>query len=139
MTRRSWVAPALVALLALAACVTSLGHDFTFDDRFVILNNGHVHVLRNLWRLFGQTYWPLDLGGDGYRPLVMSLFTIQWVAGGGAPWIFHLGNILLAVATALAVYWCAAAVLPRPCSRNTTGNRSPGCRSGGVRIATSRR
>lgn len=114
MTRRSWVAPALVALLALAACVTSLGHDFTFDDRFVILNNGHVHVLRNLWRLFGQTYWPLDLGGDGYRPLVMSLFTIQWVAGGGAPWIFHLGNILLAVATALAVYWCAAAVLPRP-------------------------
>lgn len=113
MTRRSWIAPTLVALLALAACVTSLGHDFTFDDRYVIFSNGHVHELRNLWRLFGQTYWPLDLGGDGYRPLVMSLFTIQWVAGGGAPWIFHLGNILLAVATALAVYWCVAAILPR--------------------------
>lgn len=113
MTRRSWVAPTVVALLALAACVTSLGHDFTFDDRYVILENGHVHVLKDIWRLFGQTYWPLNLGGDGYRPLVMSLFTIQWAAGGGAPWIFHLGNILLAVAAALAVYWCATAILPR--------------------------
>src|ERR1035437_9201846 len=42
----------------------------------------------------------------------MSLFTLQWVAANGAPWIFHLVNILLAVATTLAVYWCAAAVLP---------------------------
>lgn len=113
MTRRSWFAPTVVALLALAACVTSIGHDFTFDDRYVILSNGHVHQLKNLWRLFGQTYWPLDLGGDGYRPMVMSLFTIQWAAGGGAPWVFHLGNILLAVMAALAVYWCAVAILPR--------------------------
>lgn len=113
MTRRSWFAPTIVALLALAACVTSIGHDFTFDDRYVILENGHVHLLKHLWRLFGQTYWPLDLGGDGYRPLVMSLFTIQWAAGGGAPWVFHLGNILLAVIAALAVYWCALAILPR--------------------------
>jgi hypothetical protein len=52
------------------------------------------------------------MGGDGYRPVVMSLFTLQWTAGGGAPWVFHLGNIVLAVGAALAVYWCAAAVLP---------------------------
>ena len=118
MTRRTWVAPAivapvLVALVALAACVTSIGHDFTFDDRYVILGNGRVHALGNIWRLFGQSYWPPDLGSDGYRPLVMSLFTIQWAVGGGAPWIFHLFNILLAVAAAVAVYWCAVAILPR--------------------------
>jgi hypothetical protein len=112
MTRRNWLAAAVVAALALGASITSLGHDFTFDDRYVILTNGHVHQLRNLLELFGQTYWPRELGGDGYRPVVMSLFTLQWVAGGGAPWIFHLGNILLAVATALAVQWCAAAILP---------------------------
>ena len=113
MTRRPWMAPVTVALLALAASVTSIGHDFTFDDRYVILENGHVHLLKNIWRLFGQSYWPQELGGDGYRPLVMSLFTLQWAAAGGAPWIFHLVNILMAVAAALAVQWCAAAVLPR--------------------------
>jgi hypothetical protein len=111
--RRAWIAPAIVALLALAACVTSLGHDFTFDDRYVILFNDRLHTLHGWWRLFGQTYWPEAVGGDGYRPLVTSLFAAQWVIGGGAPWVFHLGNILLAVCAALAVYWCALAVLPR--------------------------
>jgi hypothetical protein len=112
MTRRSWVAPTLVALLALAACVTSIGHDFTLDDRFIVQFNDRVHTLHGWWRLFGQTYWPKEIGGDGYRPLVMTLFAAQWVIGGGAPWVFHLVNIILAVCSALAVYWCAAAILP---------------------------
>jgi protein O-mannosyl-transferase len=105
--------PALaVALLALAATVTSLGHDFTYDDRYVILGNDLVHHLRGLGALWGQTYWPAAFGADGYRPVVMTMFTIEWVAGHGAPWVFHLVNIVLAVATAVAVRWCAAAILP---------------------------
>lgn len=112
MTRRPWIAPAIVALLALAACVTSLGHDFTFDDRYIVFLNQRVHTLHGWWRLFGDTYWPKQIGGDGYRPLVTSLFAVQWVVGGGAPWVFHLVNIVLAVCAALAVYWCALAMLP---------------------------
>jgi hypothetical protein len=111
-TRRAWVAPTLVALLALAACMTSLGHDFTFDDRYIILFNDRVHTLHHWWRLFADTYWQKEVGGDGYRPLVTTLFAVQWVLGGGAPWVFHLGNVLLSVAAALAVYWCARAMLP---------------------------
>jgi hypothetical protein len=108
-----WIAPAVVVLLALAACVTSIGHDFTFDDRYIVLMNDRVHTLHGWWRLYGQTYWPKEIGGDGYRPFVMTLFALQWVIGGGAPWVFHLTNIVLAVCAALAVYWCALAVLPR--------------------------
>lgn len=114
MTRHERLALATVALLALAATVTSLGHDFTFDDVYVIRNNARVHALRGIADLFGQTYWPPQLGGDGYRPLVMTLFTLQWVAGNGAAWVFHLGNIVLTIATALAVLWCARAMLPLP-------------------------
>lgn len=110
--RRHWAGVAAVAVLALAATVTSIGHDFTYDDRYVILENARVHSLGNLPALFSETYWPAKYGGDGYRPLVTSLFTLQWVAGGGAPWLFHLVNILLTVATATAVYWCALAILP---------------------------
>ena len=112
--RHAWIGPAVVALLALAACATSIGHDFTFDDRYVILFNDRLHTLHGWWRLFGETYWPAAVGGDGYRPLVTTLFAAQWVIGGGAPWLFHLGNILLAVCAALAVYWCALSMLPRP-------------------------
>ena len=112
MTRRDRFALGALLLLALAATVTSIGHEFTFDDVYVIRKNARVHSLDGLWALFGQTYWPPELGGDGYRPLVMTLFTLQWVAGDGAPWVFHAGNIALAVAVAAAVHWCARAVLP---------------------------
>ncbi|HEX5971793.1 MAG TPA: hypothetical protein VFY85_07710 [Gemmatimonadaceae bacterium] len=112
-TTRGWISPATVALLALLATVTSIGHDFAFDDVYVIMTNDRVHHLAGAWKLFGQSYWPKELGGDGYRPVMMVLFALQWVAGGGSPWFFHFVNILLAIATALAVYWCAVAVLPR--------------------------
>jgi hypothetical protein len=74
--------------------------------------NDRAHTLRGFWRLFAQSYWPPKFGGDGYRPMVILLFAVQWIAGGGAAWVFHLTNILLAVATALAVYWMALALLP---------------------------
>jgi len=109
---RRWLLPATVALLALAACITSIGHDFTYDDRYVILMNERVHSLRHFWRYFAQSYWPPKYGGDGYRPMVIMTFAVEWVIGNGAAWVFHLTNILLTVATALAVYWMALAILP---------------------------
>ncbi|MEP7000678.1 MAG: hypothetical protein ABI969_09380 [bacterium] len=110
--QRRWLPVTTLALLALAATATTIGHDFTYDDRGVIFENDRVHSLSHLPRLFIETYWPAKYGGDGYRPIVTSLFTLQWVAGRGTPWIFHLVNILLAVAVTLAVYWCAIAILP---------------------------
>ena len=100
---RRWLVVVTIALLALAATVTSLGHDFTYDDRGVILENERVHSLEHMPQLFVETYWPSKYGGDAYRPVVTSLFTMEWVAGNGAPWLFHLGNILLTIATSLAV------------------------------------
>lgn len=110
---RRWMPVATVALLALAATITSLGHEFTYDDRPMILENDRVHSLLNLPQLFLEKYWPARDGGEGYRPVMILLFILQWVVGGGAPWLFHAVNILLAVAAALAVYWCAQAILPR--------------------------
>jgi hypothetical protein len=109
---RRWLPPATVALLSLAATVTSIGHDYTYDDRSVILENERVHAFAHIPRLFLETYWPPYYGGDGYRPFVTTLFTLEWLTGGGAPWVFHLVNILLACAVSVAMYWCARAVLP---------------------------
>src|SRR5687768_16128003 len=109
---RRWLLPTTVALLALAACITSIGHDFTYDDRYVIMMNDRVHSLQSFWKFFGQSYWPPKFGGDGYRPLVILLFAVQWAISDGAAWVFHLTNILLAVGTALAVYWMALVLLP---------------------------
>src|SRR5258708_18926641 len=107
---RRWLPVATLALIALAATATTVGHDFTYDDRGVIFENDRVHSLRHAPRLFNETYWPAKYGGDGYRPIVMSIFTLQWVAARGEPWLFHAVNILLAVPTTLASHWCAAAI-----------------------------
>jgi len=112
LAHRRWLAPASVALLSLAATVTSAGHDFTYDDRSVILQNERMHSFAHIPKLFAETYWPASYGGDGYRPLVTTLFSLQWLAAGGAPWVFHAVNILLAVLVAVTLYWCARAVLP---------------------------
>ncbi|MEP6992432.1 MAG: hypothetical protein ABJA80_15980 [bacterium] len=109
---RRWLPVVTLVLLAFAATGTTIGHDFTYDDRGVIFDNPRVHDLAHLPKLWSETYWPPKYGGDGYRPIVLSLYALQWAAGHGAPWIFHVVNILLAVATTVAVYWCAAAVLP---------------------------
>ena len=109
---RRWLLPTSVAILALAACITSIGHDFTYDDRYVILMNERVHSLHRFWRYFAQSYWPPKYGGDGYRPMLILTFAVEWFVGNGAAWVFHLVNIVLAVATALGVYWMALALLP---------------------------
>ncbi|MBA3671275.1 MAG: hypothetical protein H0W68_04550 [Gemmatimonadaceae bacterium] len=109
---RVWAPVLVVIALSLAVTVTSVGHDFTYDDRGVILGNERLHQLRNIAALFGESYWPSKYGSDGYRPVTTSLFTMQWVAGGGAAWVFHLCNIVLAAAAAAALYWCALSLLP---------------------------
>jgi len=80
LSQRSWLPFVTLALLALAATVTSIGHDFTYDDRGVIFENTRVHSMLHIPQLFGETYWPPRYGGDGYRPFVLLLFTLQWVA-----------------------------------------------------------
>ncbi|MEP6729328.1 MAG: glycosyltransferase family 39 protein [bacterium] len=110
--QRRWLPIVTLILIALAATATSINHDFTYDDRGMILDNVRVHSIEHVGRMFGETYWPPKYGGDGYRPLVVLLFALQWFTADGAPWVFHLVNIILAVAATLAVYWCAAAILP---------------------------
>ncbi len=102
-----------IGALALGASATGFHNGFTYDDRSIIVQNPKVHHLGHLARLWTETYWPPWMGGGLYRPFTMSAFTLEWVAGHGAPWVFHLVNIALYVAVCLAVYALAALVLPR--------------------------
>lgn len=108
-----WGALALaVALLALAASATSLRNGFTYDDRWIIVENGRVHELRALWRYFEESYWPMKNGAGLYRPLVIFAYTLQWLVGAGSPLVFHLVNVALAAACAVAVFWTLGFVVP---------------------------
>ncbi|HEY5489615.1 MAG TPA: hypothetical protein VIK25_00365 [Gemmatimonadaceae bacterium] len=111
---RWWALALVIALLAVAASATSLRNGFTYDDRWIIVDNGRVHSIRALWHYFAESYWPMSRGAALYRPFMIFAYSVQWVVGSGSPLLFHLVNVLLAAACAVAVFWVAGfLVAPR--------------------------
>lgn len=112
MTALRRQAPALlVVAVALLAAATSLGNGFAYDDVPIISENAGLRDLRHLPALLGRPYWPDDGAGLMWRPVATVGFALQWVAGGGHPLVFHLINVALIAACALAVLATARRVL----------------------------
>lgn len=99
-------AGAILLLLGLVLVSTgrSLGNGFAFDDVPIILENAQVHAVSPPWVYALQSYWPPLNLGDAYRPWTVWWFSLQWGLSGGAPWLFHLGNLLLTAAATLLVH-----------------------------------
>ena len=115
MTERltRWRLPAIaIVLLALASSGIGIVNRFAYDDRYVIEKNTLVHSLHAWWRGFAMSYWSREWGGDGYRPITILAFRIEWAIGHGAPQIFHAANILLYVVASVLVFALARTVLP---------------------------
>lgn len=111
LATRRWF-PLVVLAAALAASLTSLGNGFALDDLPIVLQNSRVHSVATPWAWLVQTYWPPEHGAALYRPLVIAGFALQWTAGSGGPFVFHLVNVLLYAAASLAVLWLARQLLP---------------------------
>jgi len=109
---RGWLTDLFVAGLALAASLTSLANGFAYDDRWVILHNPRVHALARVWRLWIETYWPPSMGASLYRPVTMTGFALEWAAGHGQAWTFHLASVALYIAVCVAMARLARSILP---------------------------
>ncbi|MEX2152116.1 MAG: tetratricopeptide repeat protein [Gemmatimonadaceae bacterium] len=113
MTRGAWwLLASTIGILALMASANSVTNGFTHDDVHLILRPARMHGLAGWWREFGHTYWPENWGGEGYRPLTIIAYRLQWTLGDGNPFVFHALNVALHVATSVAAFWLADALLP---------------------------
>lgn len=108
---RQWATP-FIAVLAVAASLPGIVNKYTYDDRFIIELNAVVHSLHGWWRGFAHSYWPPIWGGDGYRPLTILAFKIQWVIGHGNPLVFHVVSIALYAIVSVLVFLLAKRILP---------------------------
>jgi hypothetical protein len=106
------LAAPLIALSALAASLTSIVNQFTYDDRYIVELNPVMRSLRGWWHVFQNSYWPREWGGDGYRPLTILAFKIEWALGGGHPAVFHGANIALYALVSVLVFLLARLMLP---------------------------
>ena len=111
---RVWLYAA-VMVLAVVASATGLSNGFALDDLALVVDNARVHSLDHWWRLFGRPYWPPQYGASLYRPLVTLAHALQWSAGGGAPWVFHLCSIVFyAALSALVLALLFEVIAPLP-------------------------
>jgi len=102
-------APAALALGLLAVIVAApgLANGFAFDDLPIVRDNPRVHSLASPWSYLTESYWHWTHCCAAYRPLSIWLFSLEWVAGGGAPWVFHAVNIALMAAVVVGVFQLA--------------------------------
>ena len=92
-----------VAVIALAATITSVGNGFAYDDIPIIATNARVHDPGAWWSFFATSYWPPQYGESLYRPMSMLGYAIQWALGGGSSMVFHATSITLFVLLAILV------------------------------------
>ena len=109
---RRWGPSAAIVLLAIAVSFSSLGNTYAYDDGYIVAANERIRSLHNIPALFADSYWGKDSPAGGYRPLTLTLFTVQWVVGGARPIVMHLSNVLLYAALCWAVFAVARRILP---------------------------
>src|SRR5262249_1855669 len=79
-------------------------NSFHFDDAHTIVNNAAIRELRNIPLFFtdARTFSSLP-SNQSYRPLVSTLFAIDFKLGGQNPFWFHLSIFTLFLALVLLI------------------------------------
>jgi tetratricopeptide (TPR) repeat protein len=99
----------LLILAAIAAVyMLSLGNDFVYDDRYVILNNEVVTDPAKTAEAFDVQFYS---GLNYYRPIPLVLFAFEHRLWGAQPLGYHLTNLMLLMGAALALYFLLARLL----------------------------
>ncbi len=93
---RPFRAAATVFALSFLLYANTLGHDFVWDDRDLIVDNSAVATLDGdtVTRIFREDFWAGQPGGGYYRPLVTLSYHVQYQVFDGSPAGFHLVNVL---------------------------------------------
>jgi Flp pilus assembly protein TadD len=103
-TKRAIFGGGLLSLLLLAAYSNHFENSFHFDDAHTVVNNAAIQSLRNIPRFFtdATTFSSLP-SNQSYRPLVSTLFAIDYAIGHLKPFWFHLSIFTLFLALVLLI------------------------------------
>lgn len=109
LDRRALAVPTLVALLSYWG-IWNAG--FCFDDPMAIVTNPLVNGEAGWLDAFTSNFWGDRPGFEhlqSWRPLTVLDLRLDHVASGGAPWSFHVGNLILLAMLATAMMLLASA------------------------------
>jgi hypothetical protein len=88
----------VVVALCFAAYANALRDGFVMDDHAAILRNDVVTGPFSPARVFASDFWGRTAASrftETYRPVAALTLAVDWHLGRGAPWLFHLTNVVL--------------------------------------------
>ncbi|MBI3268334.1 MAG: tetratricopeptide repeat protein [Planctomycetes bacterium] len=96
---QAWTVPALIVLAIWGTYAVALQGELVFDDHFIVERNPLIKPGTTLGRIFSSPYFR----GQGYRPLTVLSFAVDYRLYGLAPTGYHVTNVLLHTVNALLV------------------------------------
>lgn len=112
-SRRPWVTAALGVAVAVVLYGPAVGHGFVHDDRVLIEGSTRLAALSQLpAALVHDLFWLADGAvrpSPYWRPWVVLSYFVDQLLGGGAPWAFHLHNVVLAAVVGCVLGWTRGA------------------------------
>lgn len=91
----------IIAVVSFFVYYNSLNNDFVFDDESVVQNNTSIQTLANIPKFFTAEEGFHKVIGRYYRPVVSSLYAVDFAMWGLNPFGFHLTNVIIHVIASL--------------------------------------
>lgn len=99
-SRVVWIMLTILVATVVATFANGVGGVFVFDDEPTIVNNRSIRNLGEVERIFSP---PMDATTLG-RPLANATLAINYAVSALEPWSYHVVNIAIHVASALALF-----------------------------------
>ena len=110
--KRRWLPLAILLGVAFFPYANALRNGFVADDNLQILRNPFVTDYHYIPNMFGTDVWGFAAvrSSNYYRPLQLLVYSLEYLAYGNRPWIWHLVNLLLNAGVVAAAYLLVAAL-----------------------------
>jgi tetratricopeptide (TPR) repeat protein len=96
LSRLRWKAVILIVCVGAVFYINSFQGAFVFDERYLIVNNPHIH---HLWPPWDALFAPINVS----RPLVGLSYAVNYTISGLNPWSYHAVNLVIHILAALTL------------------------------------
>src|SRR5208337_4056208 len=97
----------ILVLVSFAVYFNALSGEFVYDDKYQIVDNPWIRKISNIPTIFTKGVWSFQsetIISDFYRPLMHTVYMLNYYLFGLNPWGFHLVNILFHCGVSVLVF-----------------------------------
>ncbi|MCL5022890.1 MAG: tetratricopeptide repeat protein [Nitrospirae bacterium] len=115
-----------VALISFAVYFNTLSNGFVYDDHPQVVENPWIRDTGNIFRIFTSNVWSFveqSAVSNYYRPLMHTIYIVNYNLFGLRPWGFHLVNMLFHAANSVMVFLITATLMGKESKQYTVGSK----------------